>query len=71
MTKRSFNNLFNIYYICCRSYNGMFNKETEYALRSMVYIQAQNLKGRKPGLDEIARTTEARVMSRQKYFTGS
>ena len=59
MTKRSFNNLFNIYYLCCRSYNGMFNKETEYALRSMVYIQAQNLKGRKPGVDEIARTTEA------------
>ena len=37
----------------------MFNKETEYALRSMVYIQAQNLKGRKPGVDEIARATEA------------
>jgi Rrf2 family protein len=37
----------------------MFNKETEYALRSLVYIQAQNLKGRKPGVDAIARTTEA------------
>ena len=37
----------------------MFNKETEYALRSMVYIQAQNLKGRKPGVDVIARATEA------------
>jgi Rrf2 family protein len=37
----------------------MFNKETEYALRSMVYIQAQNLKGRRPGVDEIARSTEA------------
>ncbi len=37
----------------------MFNKETEYALRSMVYIQAQNLKGRKPGVEEIAGATEA------------
>lgn len=37
----------------------MFNKETEYALRSLVYIQAQNLKGRKPGVEEIARSTGA------------
>lgn len=37
----------------------MFNKETEYALRSLVYIQAQNLKGRKPGVEEIAGATEA------------
>ena len=59
MTKRSFNNLIIIDYICCHSYINMFNKETEYALRSMVYIQAQNLKGRKPGVDEIARSTEA------------
>ncbi len=47
------------YYICSRNINTMFNKETEYALRSMVYIQAQNLKGRNPGVDEIARSTEA------------
>ena len=31
----------------------VFNKETEYALRGMVYIQVQNLKGRKPGIAEI------------------
>jgi Rrf2 family transcriptional regulator, iron-sulfur cluster assembly transcription factor len=37
----------------------MFNKETEYALRSLVYVQAQNLKGRKPGVDEISGATEA------------
>ncbi len=49
----------NFYYICSHSHNNMFNKETEYALRSMVYIQAQNLKGRRPGVDEIARSTEA------------
>ncbi len=59
MTKRSFNGFINIDYICGRSYNSMFNKETEYALRSMVYIQAQNLKGRKPGVDQIAHATEA------------
>lgn len=37
----------------------MFNKETEYALRSLVYIQAQNFNGRKPGVEEIASATEA------------
>lgn len=37
----------------------MFNKETEYALRSLVYIQAQNLNDRRPGVDEIAKATEA------------
>lgn len=37
----------------------MFNKETEYALRSLVYVQAQNLKGRKPGVKEIAGSTDA------------
>ncbi len=42
----------------------MFNKETEYALRSLVYIQAQNLRGRKPGVDEIAGGTRA-----PRYFT--
>jgi Rrf2 family protein len=36
----------------------MFNKETEYALRSLVYIQAKNLMGKRPGVDEIARGTE-------------
>jgi Rrf2 family protein len=37
----------------------MFNKETEYALRGLVYIQMQNLKGRRPGIAEIAREIEA------------
>jgi len=37
----------------------MFNKETEYALRGLVYIQIQNLKGNRPGTDEIAREIEA------------
>jgi Rrf2 family protein len=37
----------------------MFNKETEYALRSMVYIKLQNLKGRRPGTVEIAKEIEA------------
>jgi Rrf2 family protein len=33
----------------------MFNKETEYAIRGLVYIQSQNLRGRRPGIVEIAR----------------
>ncbi len=33
----------------------MFNKETEYALRGLVYIQLQNIKGHKPGTAEIAK----------------
>ena len=37
----------------------MFNKETEYALRSLVYIQAENNKGRKPLISEIAREIDA------------
>lgn len=37
----------------------MFNKETEYALRGLVYIQVQNLKGRNPGIAEIATEIEA------------
>jgi Rrf2 family protein len=37
----------------------MFNKETEYALRSLVYIKLQNLKNRRPGTAEIAREIEA------------
>lgn len=32
----------------------MFKKETEYALRGLVYIQHQNLKGKRPGITEIA-----------------
>ena len=37
----------------------MFNKETEYALRGLVYIQLQNLSGRKPGVTEIAKEIDA------------
>lgn len=32
----------------------MFNKETEYALRALVYIQLQNYKELRPGIAEIA-----------------
>jgi len=37
----------------------MFNKETEYALRSLVYIQQQNYQKHRPGIDEIATEIEA------------
>jgi len=37
----------------------MFNKETEYALRGLVYIQQQNARGITPGMDEIAREIDA------------
>jgi len=36
----------------------MFNKETEYALRGLVYIQTQNSRGKRPGIDEISREIE-------------
>ena len=42
----------------------MFNKETEYALRGLVYIKLQNLKKRRPGTIEIAKEIEA-----PRYFT--
>jgi Rrf2 family protein len=37
----------------------MFNKETEYALRGLVYIMLQNMKKRRPGTAEIAREIDA------------
>ncbi|HKL91849.1 MAG: Rrf2 family transcriptional regulator [Bacteroidales bacterium] len=37
----------------------MFNKETEYALRSLVYIQHQNDRNIRPGIEEIAKEIEA------------
>jgi Rrf2 family protein len=37
----------------------MFNKETEYALRGLVYIKLQNLKQRRPGTAEIAKEIDA------------
>ncbi len=36
----------------------MFKKETEYALRALVYIQLQNYKERRPGIAEIASEIE-------------
>ncbi len=37
----------------------MFNKETEYALRGLVYIQYRNTLGKKPGVVEIAGQIDA------------
>jgi Rrf2 family protein len=37
----------------------MFNKETEYALRGLVYIQLQNNLGHRPGVTEIAKEIDA------------
>ena len=37
----------------------MFNKETEYALRGLVYIKLQNIRKRRPGTVEIANEIEA------------
>lgn len=37
----------------------MFNKETEYALRGLVYIQNKNTEGHRPGIAEIAKEIEA------------
>lgn len=37
----------------------MFKKETEYALRALVYICEQNQQGQRPGLAEIAFEIEA------------
>jgi len=36
----------------------VFKKETEYALRALAYIKLQNLKGRRPGIIEIATEIE-------------
>lgn len=37
----------------------MFNKETEYALRGLVYIKLQNLKQKRPGTIEVAKEIDA------------
>ena len=37
----------------------MFNKETEYAIRGLVYIQVQNFDGKRPGIAEIAEQIDA------------
>lgn len=46
----------------------MFKKETEYALRGMVYIQLQNLKDHRPGVAEIAQEIEAPFFYTAKIF---
>ena len=43
----------------------MFNKETEYALRGLVYVQVQQMKGSKPGIIEIAKEIDAPL-----FYTG-
>jgi len=43
----------------------MFNKETEYALRGLVYVHLQQIKGLKPGILEIAKEIDAPV-----FYTG-
>lgn len=37
----------------------MLGKTTEYAIRSLVYIYIQNLKGERPGFKEIARNIDS------------
>lgn len=52
----------------------MFKKETEYALRGLVYIQLQNHKNRNPGIAEIALEIEtpqhymAKILQRLVHF---
>lgn len=43
----------------------MFSKETEYAMRSLVYIRKQNIYEKNPGVVEIAREIEA-----PPFYTG-
>jgi len=43
----------------------MFNKETEYALRALIYIQLRNLESRRPGTIEIAHEIDA-----PQFYTG-
>lgn len=43
----------------------MFNKETEYAIRALVYIQKQNLNNLRPGIIEIAKEINA-----PQFFVG-
>jgi len=37
----------------------MFNKETEYALRGLVYIRLQNIQEKRPGTAEVAKEIDA------------
>jgi Rrf2 family protein len=43
----------------------MFNKETEYALRGLVYVRVQQILGHKPGIIEIATEIDAPL-----FYTG-
>ena len=43
----------------------MFNKETEYALRGLVYVKVQNMKGARPGIIEISNEIDAPL-----HYTG-
>jgi Rrf2 family protein len=46
----------------------MFNKETEYALRGLVYIQSKNLEGHRPGIAEISKEIDAPVFYTAKIL---
>jgi Rrf2 family protein len=59
MTKWSFSNLCSYFLIFTPKNFSMFNKETEYALQSLVYIRGQNLKKHRPGVEEIAGAIKA------------
>ena len=48
-----------IFVIYLQKINIVFYKETEYAIRGLVYIQLANLKGNRPRLVEIASEIEA------------
>lgn len=42
----------------------MFSKEAEYAIRALVYVQAKNREGIKPGVEEISNSIDS-----PKFFT--
>jgi Rrf2 family protein len=48
-----------LFHIVRTNFKKMFNKETEYALRGLVYIKLQNLLGRRPGTAEISKEIDA------------
>lgn len=43
----------------------MFNKETEYALRALIYVQLKNIDGHRPGIIEISKEIDA-----PRFYTG-
>ena len=42
----------------------MFSKEAEYAIRALVYIQAKNMEGKNPGVEEISNEIDS-----PRFFT--